>query len=204
MTDEGTRRTAALPKTWYYDNDGGGPFAAPTDLSAYDRCITRGVVGSMLPVGYNAGNEIVQGPGIVALRNEMIHETRIIPLDGRPHLSPVMRQYMGDSRGRWEGATLVVETANLTALTGVGANGRALFHSASLRLTERFSRTAEDTLQYDVTIDDPVMWTRPWTMSFPLSRDPGYGMFEYACHEGNYGLKNILSASRAEEAGGRK
>ena len=204
MTEEGKRRTAAVPKAWYYDNDGGGPFAAPTDLSAYDRCITRGVVGSMLPVGYNAGNEIVQGPGFVALRNEMIHETRIIPLDGRPRLSPLMRQYMGDSRGRWEGATLVVETTNLTALTGVGANGRALFHSTSLRLTERFSRTSDDILQYEVTIDDPVMWTRPWTMSFPLSRDPGYGMFEYACHEGNYGLKNILSASRAAEAGGRK
>src|SRR6187401_1731251 len=90
MTDEGKRRTAAVPKTWYYDNDGGGPFAAPTDLSAYDRCITRGVVGSMLPVGYNAGNEIVQGPGVVALRNEMIHEARVVPLDGRPHLSPIL------------------------------------------------------------------------------------------------------------------
>ena len=198
MTDEGKRRTAAVPKTWYYDNDGGGPFAAPTDLSAYDRCITRGVVGSMLPVGYNAGNEIVQGPGVVALRNEMIHETRIIPLDGRPHLSPVLRQYMGDTRGRWEGDTLVLDTTNLTDKTGVGANGRALFHSAALRLTERFTRTSADTLQYSVTIDDPQLWTRPWTMAFPLARDDGYGMFEYACHEGNYGLRNMLSASRAD------
>jgi hypothetical protein len=199
MTEDGRRRTAAVPKTWYFDNSGGGPFAAPTDLSAYDRCITRGVVGSMLPVGYNAGNEIVQGPGVVALRNEMIHETRVIPLDGRPHLAPVMRQYMGDTRGRWEGDTLVLDTTNLTAMTGVGANGRALFHSADMRLTERFTRTAADTLQYSVTIDDRQMWTRPWTMSFPLARDDGYGMFEYACHEGNYGLRNILSASRAGE-----
>ena len=199
MTEEGKRRTAAVPRTWYYDNDGGGPFAAPTDLSAYDRCITRGVVGSMLPVGYNAGNEIVQGPGVVALRNEMIHETRIIPLDGRPHLSPVMRQYMGDTRGRWEGDTLVLDTTNLTDKTGVGANGRALFHSAAMRLTERFTRTSAETLQYSVTIDDPQLWTRPWTMAFPLARDEGYGMFEYACHEGNYGLRNMLSASRAEE-----
>ena len=199
MTEEGKRRTAAVPRTWYYDNDGGGPFAAPTDLSAYDRCITRGVVGSMLPVGYNAGNEIVQAPGVLALRNEMIHETRVIPLDGRPHVSPVLRHYMGDTRGRWEGDTLVLDTTNLTDKTGVGANGRALFHSAAMRLTERFTRTAGDTLQYTITIDDPQLWTRPWTMSFPLTRDDGYGMFEYACHEGNYGLRNMLSASRADE-----
>ena len=199
MTAEGERRTAAVPKTWYYDNDGGGPFNAPADLSAYDRCITRGVIGSMLPVGYNAGNEIVQAPGYVALRNEMIHETRIIPLDGRPHLSPVIRQYMGDSIGRWEGDTLVVETTNLTDKTGAGANGRAIFHSDALRLTERFTRVDANTLRYELTIDDPVMWTRPWTLAFPLTQEPDYGMFEYACHEGNYGLRNILSGSRADE-----
>ena len=155
MTPEGQRRTAAVPKTWYYDNNGGGPFGAPTDLSAYDRCITRGVVGSMLPVGYNAGNEIVQAPGYVALRNEMIHETRIIPLDGRPRLSSRFRQYMGDSRGHWDGNTLVVDTTNLTDLTGVGANGRAIFHSAALHLIERFTRVDADTIQYEITIDDP-------------------------------------------------
>jgi hypothetical protein len=199
MSDEGQRRLAAVPKTWYYDNNGGGPFAAPTDLSAYDRCITRGVVGSMLPVGYNAGNEIVQGPGVVALRNEMIHEARVVMLDGRAHLSPVLRQYMGDTRGRWEGDTLVLDTVNVTDKTGVGANGRALFHSAALHVIERLRRTGADTLQYSVTIADPQTWTRPWTMSFPLQRDDTYGMFEYACHEGNYGLRNILSASRADE-----
>jgi hypothetical protein len=199
MTAEGQRRTAAVPRTWYYDNDGGGPFNAPTDLSAYDRCITRGVVGSMLPVGYNAGNEIVQSPGYVALRNEMIHETRIVPLDGRPHVPAQIRGYMGDSRGRWDGDTLVVETTNVTDLTGVGANGRAIFHSASLRVMERFTRVAADTIRYELTIDDPVMWTRPWTMAFPLTLESDYGMFEYACHEGNYGLRNILSGSRADE-----
>jgi len=199
MTPEGMRRTAAVPKTWYYDNDGGGPFNAPADLSVYDRCITRGVIGSMLPVGYNAGNEIVQAPGLVAVRNEMIHETRVIPTDGRPHLTPVMRQYMGHSVGRWDGDTLVVETTNLTNKTGAGANGRAIFHSEAATLTERFTRTDDDTLQYTLVIDDPVMWTRPWTLSFPLTRDLGYGMFEYACHEGNYGLRNILSAARADE-----
>ncbi|HET9268425.1 MAG TPA: hypothetical protein VFO31_09680 [Vicinamibacterales bacterium] len=199
MSDEGKRRTAAVPRTWYYDNNGGGPFAAPTDLSAYDRCITRGVVGSMLPVGYNAGNEIVQGPGVVALRNEMIHEARVIPLDARPHLSPVLRSYMGDTRGRWDGDTLVLDTVNVTDKTGVGANGRALFHSPALHVIERFTRTSAETLLYSVTIDDPQTWTRPWTMSFPLQRDDTYGMFEYACHEGNYGLRNSLSASRADE-----
>jgi len=204
MTPEGQKRTAAIPKTWYYDNNGGGPFAAATDLSAYDRCITRGVVGSMLPVGYNAGNEIVQAPGYVALRNEMIHETRIIPLDGRPRLPGQFRHYMGDSRGRWDGDTLVVETTNVTAMTGVGANGRALFHSDQMRLVERFTRIAADTIRYELTIDDPVMWTKPWTMAFPLTREPDYGMFEYACHEGNYGLRNILSGSRADEAAGQR
>jgi hypothetical protein len=199
MTPEGERRTAAVPRTWYYDNDGGGPFNAPTDLSAYDRCITRGVIGSMLPVGYNAGNEIVQAPGYVALRNEMIHETRIIPLGRRAHLPTAMRQYMGDSIGHWDGDTLVVETTNLTSKTGAGANGRAIFHSEALRLTERFTRVAADTIQYELTVDDPVMWTRPWTMAFPLRQDSSYGMFEYACHEGNYGLRNILSGSRADE-----
>ena len=101
----------------------------------------------MLPVGYNAGNQIVQAPGYVALRNEMIHETRIIALDGRAHVSPAIRHYMGDSRGRWEGATLIVETTNFNGKTGVGANGRAMYHSDALHLTERFTRVDADTIQ---------------------------------------------------------
>ena len=99
-------------------------------------------------------------------------------------------------------ATLVVDTTNLPDLTGVGANGRAIFHSAALHLVERFTRVDADTIQYELTIDDPTIWTRPWTMAFPLKREPGYGMFEYACHEGNYGLRNILSGSRADERAG--
>ena len=199
MTAEGQQRTAAIPASRYYDNNGGGIFNGAEDLSVYDRCITRGVVGSMMPVGYNAGNEIVQGPGYVALRNEMIHETRVIPLDGRPHVAPSIRHYMGDSRGRWEGATLVVDTTNFNGATGVGANGRAIYHSDALHLVERFTRIDADTIEYEATIADPKTWPRPWTMRFPLKRDPGYGMFEYACHEGNYGLRNILSAARAAE-----
>jgi hypothetical protein len=199
MTAEGELRTAAIPASRYYDNNGGGVFNGPEDLSVYDRCITRGVVGSMMPVGYNAGNEIVQAPGYVALRNEMIHEVRVIPLDGRPHLPSSIRQYMGDSRGRWDGGTLVVETKNFNGRTGVGANGRAIYHSDALQLVERFTLVDSDTIEYDVVITDPKTWMRPWTMKFPLRREPAYGMFEYACHEGNYGLQNILSAARTAE-----
>jgi hypothetical protein len=197
MNDEGRKRTAAIPATRYYDNSGGGVFNGPEDLSVYDRCISRGVIGSMVAVGYNAGNQIVQGPGWVALRNEMIHEARMIPLDGRPHAPATIRGYMGDSRGRWDGATLVVDTTNFNGRTGIGGNGRALYHSDALHVVERFTRADADTIQYEATIDDPKTWTRPFTIAFPLKRDPGYGMFEYACHEGNYGLRNILSAARA-------
>jgi hypothetical protein len=200
MTDEGRQRTAAIPATLYYDNSGGGVFNGPEDLSVYDRCISRGLIGSMVAVGYNAGNQIVQGPGWVALRNEMIHEARVIPLDGRPHASPAIRSYMGDSRGRWDGATLVVDTTNFNGKTGVGGNGRASYHSDALHVVERFTRTDADTIQYQAIVDDPKTWARPFTIAFPLKRDPGYGMFEYACHEGNYGLRNILSAARAADA----
>jgi len=199
MTAEGQTRTAAIPASRYYDNSGGGVFNGPEDLSVYDRCITRGLIGSMVAVGYNAGNQIVQGPGWVALRNEMIHEARMIPLDGRPHVSSAIRTYMGDSVGHWDGATLVVDTTNFNGRTGVGANGRAIYHSDALHVMERFTRVDADTLQYEARIDDPKTWTRPFTIAFPLTRDPGYGMFEYACHEGNYGLRNILSAARATD-----
>ena len=203
MTAEGQQRTAAIPASLYYDNSGAGVFNGPEDLSVYDRCITRGLIGSMVAVGYNAGNQIVQGPGWVALRNEMIHEARMIPLDGRPHVPAAIRSYMGDSRGRWDGTTLVVDTANFNGKTGVGANGRAIYHSDALHVTERFTRTDADTIQYEAIIDDAKTWTRPFTIAFPLKREPGYGMFEYACHEGNYGLKNILSAARAADSARR-
>ena len=172
-----------------------------TDRSLYDRCITRGVLGSILPVIYNNGNEIVQGPGYVAIRNEMIHETRIVPLGpvlDRPHLPPAMKSYMGDSRGWWDGNTLVVETTNLNGRNGVGGNGGGQT-SDRIKLLERFTLLDADTLQYQVTIDDPGTWSRPWTIAFPWKRDQSYGMFEYACHEGNYAMFNILSGSRAAE-----
>jgi len=173
------------------------------DRSLYDRCITRGVMGSLLPTIYNNGNEIAQGPGYVVIRNEMIHEARVVPLDGRPHLPPGVTSYMGDSRGHWEGNTLVVVTRNLNGMTGVGGNGGGR-SSGRLTISERFTMLDADTLQYTATIDDPGTWTRPWTLSFPWKREPVYGMFEYACHEGNYAMRNILSASRAAEATGSK
>ena len=187
MTPEGERRTAAIPKTWYYDNDGGGPFNAPTDLSAYDRCITRGAIGSMLPVGYNAGNEIVQAPGYVALRNEMIHETRIIRLDGRPHVSSVIRQYMGDSVGRWDGDTLVVETNNLRGAEdgphdgGLDVNGSP--YSQQAKFTERIRRLSYGHLQIDMTVDDPKSYTKPWTVRVDQRILPDSEMIEFICNE---------------------
>jgi hypothetical protein len=178
-----------------------GPADSYTDRSLYDRCITRGIAGSFLPVIYNNGNEIVQGPGWVALRNEMIHETRVVPLDGRKRLGPAIRSFMGDSRGWWEGDTLVVETTNFNERTsGLSVNGGGQNrHSVDLTVTERITRVSPDLLVWRMTFDDPKTWTRPWTIELPLKRDDDYGMFEYACHEGNYAMFNILSGARADE-----
>ena len=179
---------------------GRGAVNSYTDCSLYDRCVTRGVAGSMLPVIYNNGNEIVQGPGYVVLRNEMIHEARVVPLDGRPHPGQAIRMWMGDSRGHWEGDTLVVETTNFDPRTsGIGANGGGRI-SDELKITERITRVSADLLIWRMTFEDAKTWTRPFTLELPLKRDDSYGMFEYACHEGNYALKNILSGARAEEA----
>jgi hypothetical protein len=174
------------------------------DLNVYYRCITRGVLGSIIPVIYNNGNEILQAPGLVIIRNEMIHETRIIPLDGRPHLSPKIRQYMGDSRGHWDGNTLVIETTNFTDKDAIGSNGAGYpgdpgHHSADLKLTERLTRVDANTLNYQATIDDSKTWTQPWTILIPLKRDDKYQLFEYACHEGNIAMSDILSGARADE-----
>jgi hypothetical protein len=176
-----------------------GPADSYTDRSNYDRCITRGLAGSILPVIYNNGTQIFQAPGYVAIVNEMIHETRVVPLDGRAHVDPKIKMWLGDSRGRFEGDTLVVETQNFTDRTGVGVNGGGQRHSEALTITERFTRVADDMIDYQMTVDDPQTWTAPWTMQFPLKRDDGYGMFEYACHEGNLAMFNILSGHRADE-----
>jgi hypothetical protein len=173
---------------------GPGPFNSPEDLSFYDRCISRGLPNSMMPAFYGNSYQIVQAPGSVAIRYEMIHETRIIPLDGRPRLSPTIRQYMGDARGHWEGTTLVVETTNFRPeLTYRNANANAL------KLIERFTRTAPGRVQWSVTVDDRTTWTKPWTFEVDLTQDETQSPLEYSCHEGNYAMFNILSGARAEE-----
>ena len=155
--------------------------------------------GSMMPVVYNNGNEIIQAPGYVAFRNEMIHETRIIPLDGRPTPPAHVKSYMGESRGHFEGNTLVVRTTNLNGRTGMQGNGMMLMPSDALELVERFTPVSADVLQYEVTVNDPKTWTQPWKVAFPLKRESDYQIFEYACHEGNNAMRNILSGSRADE-----
>ena len=165
------------------------------DMTIYDRCITRGVTAGFFPSIYGNGSQFVQTKDLVAIRYEMIHETRLIPLDDRPRSN--IRSYMGESRGRWEGSTLVVETKNF--IGGVLAiQGQA--YSEDLVLTERFTRIAPDLIEYSVTMNDPKTWTAPWTATFPLRQEPGYEVYEYACHEGNYSMRHRLSAARAIEA----
>jgi hypothetical protein len=199
MTEEGARRARAWPST-----NPAVPYASAQEFNIYDRCITRGVLGSTMPNIYNSGIEIMQAPGLVVIRYEMIHETRIIPLDGRPHAGPAIRSYMGDARGRWEGRTLVVETTNFNGRTGsLARNGNGNPTSEALRLTERLTRRDAETLEYSVTVDDPRTWTRPWRVAFSLNRDRDYTMYEYACHEGNYAIANILRGFRAAERAGQ-
>jgi hypothetical protein len=177
---------------------------APQYETPWVRCITRGVPGGMLPAGYNNGYEIMQIPGYVVIVYEMIHETRIIPLDGRPHVGANIRLWAGDSRGRWEGNTLVVETTNFNdkgviASSAAAGRLRGIPHSEELHVVERFTRISEDVINYSATVTDPKVYTAPWTVALPLNRDPDYKMFEYACHEGNLAMANALSAGRARE-----
>ncbi|HEY7444319.1 MAG TPA: hypothetical protein VH701_17950 [Vicinamibacterales bacterium] len=174
--------------------------AAPAsweDRSLYDRCITRGPLGSILPVIYGNGLRIVQAPDYFVISYEMVHDTRVIPLDGRPHVGAGIRQYMGDARGRWEGDTLVVETRHFPSTIAIGVNGNGFPTTESLRLLERLTRINEFTINYEVTIDDPRAFTAPWTMLIPLTTQPGYLLLPYECHEGNLAMSNILSAARS-------
>jgi hypothetical protein len=196
MTEDGARRA----ERWRTTSAATYAYERPEDLTPYDRCITRGVLGSAFPNIYNTGMQILQIPGAVIIRHEMIHETRIIPLDGRPHLPAAIRSYMGDPRGRWEGDSLVVETTNFNGRTGSYArNGNGNPTSDALRLVERFALVDANTLQYEVTVTDPMTWSRPWTVQFPVARDEGYAMFEYGCHEGNYAMANSLRGARARD-----
>jgi len=170
---------------------GPGPFDTFDDFTLYDRCITRGVSG-ILPVLYGNGIRIAQTPTEVVISYEMIHDTRVIPLDGRPHLGSSIRQYMGDARGHWEGDTLVVETTNFTDRTAFGAP-----HSDKLKLTEWFTRIDPQMIDYRIRVDDPVTFTAPFTLRLTITEQPNYQLYEYSCHEGNSAVRDALSGERA-------
>ena len=189
MTAEGLRRAAERAES----RKRLGPLDAAQGQPLSVRCIIMDRIGPpMLAGAYNNNYQIVQTPGYVMILVEMIHDVRIIPLDGRPQLPASVRQWTGSYRGRWEGDTLVVESTNF--------NGKNPFQGSSenLRLTERFTRVDENTIRYQFTIDDPSTWTRPWSAEVPWAKTIG-PLFEHACHEGNYGLGNILAGARAEE-----
>ena len=168
--------------------------AGPEDRNLYERCISRGMPGTMMPGFYNHNYQIFQAPGYVIVFQELIHEARIIPLDGRPHVPGSIRLWMGDSRGHWEGDTLVVVTTNFGPKTSSWGS------RDTLHLTERYTRVDADTIDYRFTIDDPHTFTRPWTVARPMTRIADRrSIFEYACHEGNYSMEGILAGARAAE-----
>jgi hypothetical protein len=194
LTPEGQQRQRMPQRGVSSNANPFGPFDGPEDLGLYDRCITRGIPNSMMPAGYGSTYEIEQGPGYAAIRYEMIHEVRVIPLDGRPHVGRNIRLDLGDARGRWEGSTLVVETTNFSERSSYRGAG------SSLRMVERFAPMSPQVVEWSVTFDDSHTWTRPWTFAMNLTRrDGSQRIYEYACHEGNYGLRNMLSAARAAD-----
>jgi hypothetical protein len=173
-------------------------------MSVWDRCITRGAPAGMFPAGYNNAYQIVQTPGYVVIHYEMIHEARVIPVDGRPHLQDTVRLWNGDPRGRWDGNTLVVDTTNYNnkgwiATQAAAGRIKGIPQTESLHVVERFTPIDANTIDYQATIDDPKMYTRPWTVSVPLHRNPTYRIYEYACHEGNHSVGNVLRGSRTLE-----
>jgi hypothetical protein len=195
-----------------YDNKRGSyktgqtVFDSPEDFDTWDRCITRGLPVSMLPRNYNNGIRIMQSPGYVVILLEMAHEARIIPTGGRPALDPSIKHYLGESRGRWEGNTLVVETTNFNgkpAMTNAGVPGSPPLNPSTenMRFRERFTRTDNDTIEYQMTVENPeVLTTGSWSAAYPMKLDNAYQMFEFACHEGNTAIRNYIETSRYERA----
>jgi hypothetical protein len=176
----------------------------PEFMSMWDRCVSRGVPGWIIPAGYNNAYQIVQTPGYVVVHAEMIHDARVIPLDGRPALPPTVRLLEGDSRGRWEGDTLVVETTNFgdgnwIATSAASGRIKGIPQSPALKIVERFTRSGPDRIDYEARIEDPAVFTQPWTLAFPLTRDDEYRIYEYACHEGNRAVEGVLSGARYQE-----
>jgi len=188
QTPEGRERAAAR-RAAARDH---GPADSYENRSLQERCITRGLPEVILPGPYNNNLQIVQTPGYVLLFTEMIHDARVVPMDGRPHSHQNLRSWMGDSRGRWDGDTLVIDTTNFTDRTNFRGSG------ANLHLIERFTRVDSDTIDYRFTVEDPTTWTRPWTVAYPIVKTDG-PIYEFACHEGNYGLRDILTGARYEE-----
>jgi hypothetical protein len=174
--------------------DPNSSFKTIDDFDLWERCITRGVPGAMMPHILGNSYEIVQAPGFVAIRYELVHDVRIIPLDGSAHLAKTFEFEMGDARGHWDGNSLVVESTNYKdRSTYRNAN------AATLRLIERFTRTSADRVEWSVTVNDPGTWTKPWTFAMPLTENDSEPVLEFACHEGNYALPHILSGARAAE-----
>jgi hypothetical protein len=183
---------------------------APEHETPWVRCITRGYPAGMFPAGYNNAYRIIQIPGYVIMAFEMIHETRIIPIDGRPRLGAAIKQWNGEPRGRWDGNTLVVESTNYNSKGSIATSAatgrmRGIPQSDSMRVVERFTPVDANTIDYTVTIEDPKVYSSPWTVNIPLNRDENYLFLEYSCHEGNYALPNALRYGRMRdrEAGGR-
>jgi hypothetical protein len=196
LTAEGERRSATMTSSW-----SAIPFDKVSDFNALDRCITRGLPASMFPFMYNSGIEILQAPGYVVIRLELVHETRVVPVDGRGALAPEVVQWLGESRGRFEGDTHVIETTNFNGespMLIVGPGGKPLPTSRELEIVERFTRVADDTIDYEIAVEDPVVLTQPWKAAFPLHRDDDYRMYEYACHEDNSAIRNFIETSRFE------
>ena len=179
--------------------NGQGPLNSWTDFPLYERCITRGIGGSVLRVIYGNGNQIVQAPGVVAFSYEMLPDTRIFHLDGRPHVNQKIGMYLGDSTAHWDGEELVVETTNLTDQTAFGVNGLGTQHSKAMKITERFRRVADDVIQYQATWDDPLTYLTPFTVSFPLTPLDGGVLLPYECHSGNKAIEMSLAAERDED-----
>jgi hypothetical protein len=189
----------ALAATRVRGTFGPGPFDKIDDFSLYDRCITRGVLGSLLPVIYGNGLRIAQNPESVAITYEMIHDSRIIPLDARAPLDPSVRQIMGVARGHFEGDTLVVVTTNFTDRTSLGVNGNGPPNSDKMKLTERFKRVDPEMIEYRATVDDPGAYAAPWTIRLMITSRPGYEVYEYNCHEGNFAVRGALAGEREYE-----
>jgi hypothetical protein len=206
LTAEGKRRSAEMRSSWALPGET-PTFDWVTDFDSWDRCITRGMPSSMFPYRYNNGLQIIQVPGYVVLNLEMIHEARIVPLDGRPPISPVIKEYMGESRGHWDGNTLVVVTTNYKegpSGTNIGVMGSPPGNrwpvSDKMKTTERFTRLNDDMMLYEIKTEDPVVMTQPYTVRFPIRNDPKYDWWEYACHEGNSIVPHYVETSRFERA----